>query len=146
MTRRYKRPSKPSILDKAYREQPNWRERAACRGADLQLFFPNANTITKLNKHEVEKAYSYCERCPVAGYCMYEALINDYDGIWARSITRQRNAYIHHYFPNSLEDLTPNDAYLFYRELCGRVVDPTRRYKKRSIKLTLESTNQDSST
>lgn len=151
-SRRYRRPSKPSVIDEKFKTNLDWRKDAACAKADTQLFFPNANAITKANKHEIEKVFAMCESCPVAGYCMYEALIYDYDGIWARSLPRQRNAYIKHYHHDSLDNLTPQDAYLFYRELCGKIVDPTRRYAKRKKHLAIVSsddpqeTNQSSST
>lgn len=135
--RRYKRPKTPSIIDRTFKEASDWREQAACKPANTQIFFPNANAITRINRDEVEKAFEYCEKCPVAGYCMYEAIVYDYDGIWARSLPRQRNAYVKHYYPSSLENFTPNDAYLFYKELCGKSVDPTRRYAKRKKRLVV---------
>lgn len=142
--RRYKRPEKPSIIDEQFKNDKDWRMDAACRKSNVQLFFPNANTVTRANRHEVEKAYALCERCPVAGYCMYEALVYDYDGIWARSLPRQRNSFIKHYYRDSLDNLTPQDAYLFYRELCGKIVDPTRRYAKRSRQIEVSSEEMQS--
>jgi len=139
--RRYRRPAKPSIIDEQFKKDLDWRREAACAKADTQIFFPNANAITRANRHEVERAFTLCESCPVAGYCMYEALIYDYDGIWARSLPRQRNSFIKHYFPTSLDTLTPQDAYLFYRELCGKIVDPTRRYAKRTKRIALASSS-----
>ena len=60
-----------------------WRKKAACKGESIDSFFPVA--ITKANIEETTRIYSLCERCPVIVDCMHEALLREYDGIWARS-------------------------------------------------------------
>lgn len=46
-----------------------WRDRAACRGVDTNLFFPGPGQGDK-----VREARAYCETCPVIGECLRFAL------------------------------------------------------------------------
>lgn len=58
-----------------------WRERAACRSSDPNLFFPAGNTGTAIDKIEAAKAV--CGSCSVAESCLRFALAtNQEDGIW----------------------------------------------------------------
>lgn len=46
-----------------------WRLEAACKGADVQLFFPDKGTMS-----QVREALEYCNRCPVTTQCLADAL------------------------------------------------------------------------
>ena len=66
----------------------SWRERAACKGMDPAIFFPERGG-------SVNEALTICERCPVRLECRLYALQHpELVGIWGgmsgRSRTRQR--------------------------------------------------------
>ncbi|ROQ77914.1 WhiB family transcriptional regulator [Streptomyces sp. NBC_01260] len=59
----------------------NWREHAACRDADPDLFFPIGTTGPALVQAEDAKAV--CRGCPVREVCLRWALENGQDsGVW----------------------------------------------------------------
>ncbi|MFJ1896165.1 MULTISPECIES: WhiB family transcriptional regulator [unclassified Streptomyces] len=59
----------------------NWRERAACREEDPDLFFPIGTTGPALVQTEDAKAV--CRGCPVRAECLRWALENGQDtGVW----------------------------------------------------------------
>ena len=63
-----------------------WRERAACRGADLGLFFPDRGG-------SAEPARRICARCPVREPCLEFALRHGIThGIWGGLAERDRRA------------------------------------------------------
>jgi len=45
----------------------NWREHAACRGADLAIFFPETRSAVDTSTAE---AAAICQRCPVRRDCL----------------------------------------------------------------------------
>jgi WhiB family redox-sensing transcriptional regulator len=49
----------------------HWRQHAACRGADGDIFFPSARRHTI---HTWKAAREYCDRCPVVNECLALAL------------------------------------------------------------------------
>jgi WhiB family transcriptional regulator, redox-sensing transcriptional regulator len=63
-----------------------WRYRAACRGADLDLFFPGRG-------ESAEPARRVCARCPVREPCLDYALRHGIThGIWGGLAERDRRA------------------------------------------------------
>ena len=63
-----------------------WRERAACRGADLGLFFPGRG-------ESAEPARQICASCPVRQPCLEFALGHGIThGIWGGLAERDRRA------------------------------------------------------
>lgn len=59
-----------------------WRSIAACRGEDINLFFPPKETLARGTVH----AFSICDRCPVRKACEDYANTNRIkDGIWGGS-------------------------------------------------------------
>jgi WhiB family redox-sensing transcriptional regulator len=63
-----------------------WRARAACRGADPELFFPERGA-------SLEPALSYCRSCPVRVECLQYAVerpANTVLGIWGGRAARAR--------------------------------------------------------
>lgn len=73
-----------------------WRERAACRDLDTELFFPLGTTGHALD--QANQAKAVCAGCPVADACLEWALEKNQDaGVWGaktederRTIRRQR--------------------------------------------------------
>ena len=63
-----------------------WLTRAACRGMDPELFFPERGEPT-------EPAKAVCAGCPVRGECLDYALTNvERFGIWGGLSERERRA------------------------------------------------------
>ena len=56
----------------------DWTARAACKGMDTSLFFPEG----KGQKPDPE-AIAACERCPVANECNAHALRYSEQGLWS---------------------------------------------------------------
>lgn len=54
----------------------SWQELAACRGADVELFYSTDDA-------DVAAALAYCERCPVRDPC-YDSAMSSRDpfGVW----------------------------------------------------------------
>jgi WhiB family transcriptional regulator, redox-sensing transcriptional regulator len=58
-----------------------WRELAACRGHDPELFFPLGPAGRSL--HDAERAMAICAHCPVQRACLDFALDTSQEyGIW----------------------------------------------------------------
>ncbi|MFF3260178.1 WhiB family transcriptional regulator [Streptomyces sp. SID11233] len=69
----------------------NWRERAACRDEDPDLFFPIGTTGPALVQTEDAKAV--CHGCPVRAECLRWALENGQDtGVWGGLDETERRA------------------------------------------------------
>lgn len=68
----------------------NWRNHAACKGMPLDVFFP-----TSQGDH-CSAARKICTPCPVATYCLDDALAagTDLAGIWAGTSQKQRRAIL----------------------------------------------------
>ena len=58
---------------------PSWREHAACRGHDPDLFFPGSEPTPA----RIASAKAVCATCPVQDECLTYALeTNQTEGIW----------------------------------------------------------------
>ncbi|MGH8901156.1 MAG: WhiB family transcriptional regulator [Egibacteraceae bacterium] len=67
----------------------DWRDRAACLGLDVELFFPLGATGPALE--QTERAKAVCARCPVSASCLEWALRTNQDaGIWGGLTEDQR--------------------------------------------------------
>jgi WhiB family redox-sensing transcriptional regulator len=63
-----------------------WLARAACRGMDPELFFPDRGEST-------EPAKAVCAACPVRAECLDYALTNgERFGVWGGASERERRA------------------------------------------------------
>ena len=62
-------------------DHASWRESAACRQVDTELFFPIGKTGLALE--EIQRAKAVCARCPARTACLTFALdSNQQYGIW----------------------------------------------------------------
>jgi WhiB family transcriptional regulator, redox-sensing transcriptional regulator len=62
-------------------DRASWRESAACRQVDTELFFPIGSTGTAVA--EIQRAKSVCANCPVRQPCLTFALVTNQEfGIW----------------------------------------------------------------
>lgn len=69
----------------------DWRNRAACRTEDPELFFPRGNTGPAL--WQIEEAKKVCRQCDVREKCLDWALTNDQDhGVWGGMSEDERRA------------------------------------------------------
>ena len=58
------------------RTDVRWREDAACRGADVEIFFPPTDEAA-------DQAKAICAACPVREECLeYALLTRQDDGVW----------------------------------------------------------------
>jgi WhiB family transcriptional regulator, redox-sensing transcriptional regulator len=62
-------------------ERASWRESAACRALDPELFFPIGKTGTAIA--EIQRAKAVCTSCPVRQRCLTFALDTHQEyGVW----------------------------------------------------------------
>lgn len=66
----------------------SWRDRAACRGLDPEIFYP-------VSDEDADEAKSICAVCPVREACLEYALANrERDGVWGGATERERRRLI----------------------------------------------------
>jgi WhiB family redox-sensing transcriptional regulator len=69
----------------------DWRDHAACRDEDPELFFPIGNTGPALL--QIEEAKAICRICPVEAACLEWALDSGQDaGVWGGLSEDERRA------------------------------------------------------
>jgi WhiB family redox-sensing transcriptional regulator len=69
----------------------DWRDRAACRDEDPELFFPVGDGAGA--QDQIARAQAVCERCPVRQQCLDFALSTGQDaGIWGGLTAAQRRS------------------------------------------------------
>lgn len=69
----------------------DWRDRAACRGEDPELFFPVGRD--DVDRPEIDAAKEICDRCPVLDECLDYALqTRQPEGIWGGLTSTGRRA------------------------------------------------------
>ena len=62
----------------------DWQERAACRGASLDLFYSE-------QEEDVGRALALCERCEVQATCLQFAMDHrEHFGVWGGTTERER--------------------------------------------------------
>lgn len=70
-------------------DDARWRDRAACRDSDPDLFFPAGSTGAALE--EIRAAKALCAICPVHDRCLAYALATNQDaGIWGGASEEER--------------------------------------------------------
>ncbi len=66
----------------------SWRQRAACRGLDPEIFYPASD-------EEGDEAKAICAQCPVRQPCLEHALANrEHDGVWGGATERERRRLV----------------------------------------------------
>ena len=66
----------------------SWRQRAACRGIEPDIFYP-------VSDEEAEEAKAICAECAVRQPCLEYALANrERDGVWGGATERERRRII----------------------------------------------------
>lgn len=66
----------------------SWRQHAACRGVDPDIFYP-------ASEEDAEAAKAICAECPVRQACLEYALANrERDGVWGGATERERRRMV----------------------------------------------------
>ena len=66
----------------------SWRQRAACRGVDPDVFYP-------VSDEDAEEAKEICAQCAVRQACLEYALANrERDGVWGGATERERRRIV----------------------------------------------------
>jgi WhiB family redox-sensing transcriptional regulator len=74
--------------------RPDWRDGAACREADPELFFPDGDIRSA--RAQVKTAKLICRGCPVSATCLNWALASGQEaGIWG-GLTEDERRRLHH--------------------------------------------------
>ena len=72
----------------------SWRDRAACRGEDPELFFPKGTT-TREDVQQTENAKKICKTCPVKNECNEYAFSHaEPAGIWGGITEKERSVLL----------------------------------------------------
>ncbi|MGH9224375.1 MAG: WhiB family transcriptional regulator [Acidimicrobiales bacterium] len=70
-------------------DDSRWRDRAACRGSDPDLFFPIGSTGVAVE--ELRAAKALCATCPVREQCLAFALATNQEaGVWGGASEDER--------------------------------------------------------
>jgi WhiB family redox-sensing transcriptional regulator len=69
----------------------DWRNYAACRDVDPDLFFPLGPVGASLP--QIEQAKQVCRTCPVSKTCLRWALDNEDAGVWGGTTEEERRGY-----------------------------------------------------
>lgn len=65
-----------------------WRQHAACRGLDPEIFYPG-------DDDEAERAKAVCNQCSVRDVCLEHALgSREREGVWGGATERERRRII----------------------------------------------------
>ncbi len=65
-----------------------WREKAACRGIDPDVFYP-------VSEEEADEPKAICAACPVREMCLEHALVSrERDGVWGGCTERDRRRIV----------------------------------------------------
>jgi WhiB family redox-sensing transcriptional regulator len=102
----------------------NWREDAACRDADPELFFPVGTAGPALR--QIREARRICRDCPAQAPCLAWALHHGVtDGVWGGTTEGQRRALrsLARARPNGQED----DDHARPGTVAARDAEPCRR-------------------
>lgn len=98
-----------------------WRDKAACKGVPLNVFYFESDEENRNLKKETEKAKAFCKECPVAEQCLAYALNENIKfGVWGGFTSRERG---------TLRKLFKTDD---YKPVASKVVNKTMhmiRYK-----------------
>jgi len=70
-------------------EDTDWRDQAACRDVDPDLFFPVSTSGASVR--QIEEAKQVCRTCPVCGPCLQWALERGENaGVWGGTTEDER--------------------------------------------------------
>lgn len=91
----------------------SWAYRAACKKANLNIFFP-----IRFTKNTVRIPFSICDTCLVQPECLFQAMTTSSVGIWAKTTDHQRSQILMKYFNNNSKKFTLENAYEILNNDC----------------------------
>ena len=114
-----------------------WRQRAACRGSDPELFFPLSESGPATA--QIWDAQQVCHACPVQWTCLSWALEHGVtDGIWGGSTVSERRAMLGELV------VPPPSAWSAARSTVRSAARPRRRADREAEQPTKAGREQDS--
>lgn len=81
--------------------ETDWRDHAACREMDPDLFFPIGTAGESLV--QIDEAREVCRRCPVCGPCLRWALDSGSAGVWGGTTEDERRTLRRQIRPAKME-------------------------------------------
>ena len=67
-----------------------WRKRAACRGIDVEIFYPGSE-----DEADAAEAKAVCADCPVRQTCLEHTLAHrEREGVWGGMTERERRRIV----------------------------------------------------
>ena len=79
----------PQSVEPISTEQDDWRDQAACRDTNPDLFFPVGTTGPAIE--QIEQAKAVCGECPAQSACLEFALVTNQDsGVWGGTSEEER--------------------------------------------------------
>lgn len=106
-------------------ERANWREGAACRTADPELFFPVGRTGPALL--QIDQAKRICRTCPAQPQCLAWALRHQVtDGVWGGTTEDERR---------TLRPDYPRDSYPRTMTMAQNIADQNTEYVRRLLRV-----------
>jgi WhiB family redox-sensing transcriptional regulator len=69
-----------------------WQDKAACRDAPADDFFPEGNPLSDAYALDAARALAVCRRCEVSRQCLSFALDAREAGVWGGTTEGERNA------------------------------------------------------
>jgi len=84
-------PSQGLLQRRRNAEGGDWRDYAACRNVDPDLFFPLGTSGASLP--QIDEAKQICRTCPVCGPCLRWALESGDAGVWGGTTEDERRKH-----------------------------------------------------
>jgi WhiB family redox-sensing transcriptional regulator len=79
----------PQSVESFSIEHDDWRDHAACRDTNPDLFFPVGTTGPAIE--QIEQAKAVCGECPAQSACLEFALVTNQDsGVWGGTSEEER--------------------------------------------------------
>lgn len=98
--------STPTVIARPVPGYRDWRDDAACRDVDPELFFPDGEV--KSDRAQVAMAKLICRRCPVSTTCLSWALASGQEaGIWGGLTEAERHRLLRRTRPGSIGPASP---------------------------------------
>jgi WhiB family redox-sensing transcriptional regulator len=83
--------------------ETDWRDHAACREMDPDLFFPIGTAGESVV--QIDEAREVCRTCPVCGPCLRWALDSGSAGVWGGTTEDERRTLRRQIRPAKIEEL-----------------------------------------
>jgi WhiB family transcriptional regulator, redox-sensing transcriptional regulator len=65
-----------------------WQDSAYCQNANTDQFFSNAKG--KELREDIAYAKGICAQCPVKSFCLNDAILYGYEGVWGGTTEKER--------------------------------------------------------